>query len=82
MGTILPRAVARDGIYTTDSGGRRYIDGSGGAAVSCLGHNHPEVLEAMKGKRAAEAVQRRYFRGIRASISCLASHWQCDQRSG
>lgn len=48
IGTNLPRAVAGAGIYITDSEGRSYIDGSGGAAVSCLGHNHPEVLEAMK----------------------------------
>ncbi|KAK61816.1 aminotransferase, class III domain protein, partial [Bordetella bronchiseptica 980-2] len=24
-----------------------YLDGSGGAAVSCLGHNHPDVRAAM-----------------------------------
>ncbi|RUU87020.1 aspartate aminotransferase family protein [Mesorhizobium sp. M7A.F.Ca.MR.176.00.0.0] len=48
IGAKLPCAVAGDGIYITDSEGRRYIDGSGGAAVSCLGHNHPEVLDAMR----------------------------------
>ncbi|MBB4233303.1 aspartate aminotransferase family protein [Rhizobium mongolense] len=48
IGTNLPKAVAGEGIYITDSEGRSYIDGSGGAAVSCLGHNHPEVLDAMK----------------------------------
>jgi len=30
-----------------DGEGREYIDASGGAAVSCLGHGHPEVLRAM-----------------------------------
>ncbi|MRG63685.1 aspartate aminotransferase family protein [Rhizobium pusense] len=44
----LPRAVAGEGVYIIDSEGRRYLDGSGGAAVSCLGHNHPEVLNAMR----------------------------------
>ncbi|MQB07700.1 aspartate aminotransferase family protein [Agrobacterium tumefaciens] len=44
----LPRAVAGEGVYITDREGRHYLDGSGGAAVSCLGHNHPEVLEAMR----------------------------------
>ncbi len=44
----LPRAVAGEGVYIIDSEGRYYLDGSGGAAVSCLGHNHPEVLEAMR----------------------------------
>lgn len=48
IGTKLPTAVTGQGIYITDSEGRSYIDGSGGAAVSCLGHNHPEVLDAMK----------------------------------
>ncbi|MFA1676778.1 aspartate aminotransferase family protein [Rhizobium mongolense] len=48
IGTNLPKAAAGDGIFIKDSDGRSYIDGSGGAAVSCLGHNHPEVLEAIK----------------------------------
>ena len=36
-----------EGIELIDAQGRRYIDASGGAAVSCLGHGHPEVLAAM-----------------------------------
>jgi adenosylmethionine-8-amino-7-oxononanoate aminotransferase len=32
----------------TDTEGREYLDASGGAAVSCLGHGHPEVTEAIK----------------------------------
>ncbi|MGY5809943.1 aspartate aminotransferase family protein [Rhizobium sp. LEGMi198b] len=48
IGTTLPTAVAGEGIYVVDSEGKSYLDGSGGAAVSCLGHNHPEVLDAMK----------------------------------
>ena len=43
----LPVAVAGDGIEIVDSNGRRYIDASGGAAVSCLGHSHPRVIEAV-----------------------------------
>ena len=43
----LPVAVATDGVALLDSQGRRYIDASGGAAVSCLGHGHPDVLAAM-----------------------------------
>lgn len=43
-----PMIAARgDGSFLIDAGGRRYYDGSGGAAVSCLGHAHPEVIEAM-----------------------------------
>ena len=47
MSHALPVAVAGEGIYLIDAQGRRYIDASGGAAVSCLGHGHPEVLAAM-----------------------------------
>ena len=43
-----PVAVAGDGPYLIDGTGRRYLDGSGGAAVSCLGHNHPAVVEAIR----------------------------------
>lgn len=41
------RAVAAQGIHFTDSEGRSYIDASGGAAVSCLGHRHPDVIAAL-----------------------------------
>lgn len=40
-------AVRGEGSFLYDSTGRRYYDGSGGAAVSCLGHAHPEVAEAV-----------------------------------
>ena len=44
----LPFAVRGEGVYLYDSAGREYIDASGGAAVSCLGHGHPDVLAAMR----------------------------------
>jgi len=44
----MPVAVSGEGCWVTDSAGRRYLDASGGAAVSCLGHGHPEVIEAIK----------------------------------
>ena len=43
-----PVAVAGDGPYLIDADGRRYLDGSGGAAVSCLGHGHPAVVAAVR----------------------------------
>lgn len=43
-----PTAVAGDGPYIIDSAGKRYIDASGGAAVSCLGHSDRSVTEAIK----------------------------------
>jgi adenosylmethionine-8-amino-7-oxononanoate aminotransferase len=42
-----PLAVSGKGIWLTDSSGKQYLDASGGAAVSCLGHGHPDVLAAM-----------------------------------
>jgi adenosylmethionine-8-amino-7-oxononanoate aminotransferase len=43
-----PRAVAGDGAYLIDDSGKRYLDACGGAAVSCLGHSHPEVIAAVQ----------------------------------
>lgn len=43
-----PKAVAADGCYLIDEAGKRYFDGSGGAAVSCLGHSNERVREAVK----------------------------------
>jgi adenosylmethionine-8-amino-7-oxononanoate aminotransferase len=44
----LPQAAGGEGVHVIDSAGKRYIDASGGAAVSCLGHGHPDVTRAMK----------------------------------
>ena len=44
----LPLAVQGDGVYIIDSTGKRYLDASGGAAVSCLGHSNTRVIEAIK----------------------------------
>lgn len=46
--TELPTAVAGDGCYLIDQDGKRYFDGSGGAAVSCLGHSNQNVINAIK----------------------------------
>jgi adenosylmethionine-8-amino-7-oxononanoate aminotransferase len=43
-----PVAVRGQGIFIYDSEGRATIDGAGGAAVTCLGHGHPKVIEAIK----------------------------------
>jgi adenosylmethionine-8-amino-7-oxononanoate aminotransferase len=45
--TPYPTAVGGQGIELIDAQGRHYIDASGGAAVSCLGHSHPDVLAAL-----------------------------------
>ena len=43
-----PVAVGGEGAEIIDQDGKRYLDACGGAAVSCLGHNHPRVIEAIK----------------------------------
>jgi len=42
-----PKAIGGEGVYLFAEDGRRIIDASGGAAVSCLGHQHPRVIAAM-----------------------------------
>jgi hypothetical protein len=42
-----PRAVSGDGVYIIDENGKSYLDASGGAAVSCLGHSDPDVRAAI-----------------------------------
>jgi hypothetical protein len=43
-----PTATSAQGIFIRDETGKDYIDASGGAAVSCLGHSHPDVIGAMR----------------------------------
>ena len=43
----LPTAVGGRGVELFDAAGKAYIDASGGAAVSCLGHGHPDVVAAL-----------------------------------
>ncbi len=56
MSNVFPRqitnppikAVSSDGCYIIDENGKQYFDGSGGAAVSCLGHGDPDVIKAIQ----------------------------------
>lgn len=43
-----PTAARGEGCYLYDTNGKQYFDGSGGAAVSCLGHGDKEVIQAVK----------------------------------
>ena len=43
-----PRGARGEGVYLYDDQGKQYLDGSGGAAVTCLGHGHPDVIAAIK----------------------------------
>ncbi len=44
----LPHLASGKGCYLIDSTGKQYLDGSGGAAVSCLGHGDAEIIAAVK----------------------------------
>ncbi len=50
-----PVAVSGQGCYLTDSTGKQYFDGSGGAAVSCLGHGDPDIVKAVQDQVASLA---------------------------
>ena len=41
-------AVSGEATWLIDASGKRYLDASGGAAVSCLGHSHPAVIAAVQ----------------------------------
>lgn len=59
----LPRIAWGRGSYVYDATGKRYLDASGGPAVFCLGHAHPEVNEAI------ERQLRRVAHGYRYTFS-------------
>ncbi len=44
----LPRAAKGRGVYIVDNNGKQYLDASGGAAVSCLGHSDQDVIAAIQ----------------------------------
>ncbi len=48
LGHDYPAAMRGRGVMIRDAAGKKYIDASGGAAVSCLGHSDPDVLAAMR----------------------------------
>ena len=37
-----------DGLWLTDTEGKRYLDGFAGIAVNAVGHNHPRLVAALK----------------------------------
>ena len=50
-----PIAIGGSGVWLHTADGRAILDASGGAAVSCLGHGHPRVIEAIQRQTAALA---------------------------
>jgi len=43
-----PKAIRGFGCYLYDEAGKAYLDGSGGAAVSCLGHGDVDIITAVQ----------------------------------
>ena len=57
----LPRVAYGKGSYVYDQAGKAYLDGSGGPAVFCVGHAHPEVNSAISTQLESIAYAYRYL---------------------
>ncbi len=44
---VMAVASSGEGVFIVDDAGKRYLDACGGAAVSCLGHDPRDVVEAV-----------------------------------
>src|SRR5688572_32962941 len=76
-----PVAAKGDGVYLIDAQGKRYIDGSGGAAVSCLGHGNARVRDAVKAQiDALEFAHTRFF--TNEPMEALAKDLVADAPAG
>ena len=76
-----PVAVKGDGVYLIDAEGKRYLDGSGGAAVSCLGHGNERVRQAVKSQiDELEFAHTRFFSN--APMEALADDLVADAPAG
>src|SRR5204862_2979756 len=76
-----PRAIGGDGVWLIAEDGRRILDASGGAAVSCLGHQHPRVLEAMSRQASKLAYAHTGFFSSEPA-EALADHLLGDEPGG
>jgi adenosylmethionine-8-amino-7-oxononanoate aminotransferase len=68
-----PIAVRGEGLRLWDAAGKCYLDASGGAAVSCLGHGHPEIRAAIHAQVDAIAYAHTGFFSS-APAEALAEH--------
>jgi len=76
-----PKAVGGDGVWLIAEDGRRVLDGSGGAAVSCLGHQHPRVIEAVSRQASKLAYAHTGFFSSEPA-EALADHLVGDEPGG
>ena len=75
-----PVAVGGEGPYLIDRAGRRYLDASGGAAVSCLGHGHRAVVDAIK--QQAEALAYAHTAFFSSEPAEALADWLTDASRG
>jgi adenosylmethionine-8-amino-7-oxononanoate aminotransferase len=76
-----PIAVDGYGVWLVAEDGRRILDGSGGAAVSCLGHQHPRVVEAISRQASKLAYSHTGFFSSEPA-EALADHLVGDEPGG
>jgi adenosylmethionine-8-amino-7-oxononanoate aminotransferase len=76
-----PRAIGGEGMWLIAEDGRRILDASGGAAVSCLGHQHPRVIEAMSRQASKLAYAHTGFFSSEPA-EALADHLLGDEPGG
>jgi adenosylmethionine-8-amino-7-oxononanoate aminotransferase len=81
LDTDLPVVVGGEGPYLIDRTGKRYFDGSGGAAVSCLGHSHPRVVAAIHAQVERIAYAHTFF-FTNEPAEALAAHLVARAPSG
>lgn len=80
-GVDLPVAVRGEGAYVIDRDGRRYLDASGGAGISCLGHSEPAVIRAIQEQAARLAFAYTFFYTTEAAEE-LAADLVADAPAG
>ena len=82
--TDLSRITRGQGSYLYDESGKAYLDGSGGPAIFCLGHAHPEVNAAITRQLENIAYAYRYLfsssalEGLNALLLKLSGHLYKD----
>ena len=73
-----PRGLRGEGVYLYDTDGKQYLDGSGGAAVSCVGHLHPYVISAIK--RQIDQQRMKLVKSRKQRVTLLVCHHRLANR--
>src|SRR5262249_47526172 len=76
-----PNAIGGEGIWLFAEDGRKILDASGGAAVSCLGHQHPRVIAAIARQTSRLAFAHTAFFSSEPA-EALADHLVGDEPGG